>query len=122
MIRPLLGQNMQQNKFRLRAELVAGVTFSLLLAASLQAMVPNIFVKLEMKHPDHWKSFLATICRLLGAKLHVSVYSFECEANLSMTSCDWNETTRIYENFSEVRLLGLSRRLLRTPGLRLKVD
>lgn len=49
--------------------------------------MPNIFVKLEMKHPDHWKSFLATICRLLGAKLHelhVSVYCFECEANLAI--------------------------------------
>jgi len=33
-------------------------------AKQVQAMVPNIFVKLEMKHPDHWKSFLATICRL----------------------------------------------------------
>jgi hypothetical protein len=33
----------------------------------MQAMVPNIFVQLEMKHPDHWKSFLATISRLLGA-------------------------------------------------------
>ena len=32
----------------------------------MQAMVPNIFVQLEMKHPDHWKSFLATISRLLG--------------------------------------------------------
>ena len=27
-------------------------------------MVPNIFVKLEMKHPDHWKAFLHTVCRL----------------------------------------------------------
>lgn len=33
-------------------------------AKQVQAMVPNIFVQLEMKRPDHWKSFLATISRL----------------------------------------------------------
>jgi len=32
-------------------------------AGQVQALVPNIYVKLEMKHPDHWKSFINSICR-----------------------------------------------------------
>eukprot|EP00931_Biecheleriopsis_adriatica_P090206 TRINITY_DN64231_c0_g1_i1.p1 TRINITY_DN64231_c0_g1~~TRINITY_DN64231_c0_g1_i1.p1 ORF type:complete len:539 (-),score=130.03 TRINITY_DN64231_c0_g1_i1:30-1646(-) len=32
-------------------------------AKQVQAIVPNIHVRLEMKHPDHWKEFFNTICR-----------------------------------------------------------
>lgn len=32
-------------------------------AKQMQAIVPNIFVHLEMKHPDHWRDFITTIFR-----------------------------------------------------------
>ena len=51
----------------------------------MQAMVPNIFVQLEMKHPDHWKSFLATISRLLGAYFVAScIKSWSPTASISI--------------------------------------
>eukprot|EP00933_Yihiella_yeosuensis_P006183 TRINITY_DN110863_c0_g1_i1.p1 TRINITY_DN110863_c0_g1~~TRINITY_DN110863_c0_g1_i1.p1 ORF type:complete len:552 (-),score=151.32 TRINITY_DN110863_c0_g1_i1:49-1704(-) len=32
-------------------------------AKEVQAEYPNIFVRYEMKHPDHWKAFINEICR-----------------------------------------------------------
>eukprot|EP00441_Pelagodinium_beii_P037745 CAMPEP_0197634858 /NCGR_PEP_ID=MMETSP1338-20131121/10834_1 /TAXON_ID=43686 ORGANISM="Pelagodinium beii, Strain RCC1491" /NCGR_SAMPLE_ID=MMETSP1338 /ASSEMBLY_ACC=CAM_ASM_000754 /LENGTH=492 /DNA_ID=CAMNT_0043206805 /DNA_START=47 /DNA_END=1522 /DNA_ORIENTATION=- len=33
-------------------------------AKQVQAIVPNVFFRLEMKHPDHWKEFINSICKL----------------------------------------------------------
>lgn len=33
-------------------------------AKQMQALVPNVFVHLEMKHPEHWRDFITTIFRM----------------------------------------------------------
>lgn len=62
-------------------------------AKQMQAMVPNIFVHLEMKHPDHWREFITTAFRMYDFRGYPDEFAgplvWTLEGDLVGTSADF---------------------------------